>query len=71
MLFCKIGIAKQNTIRQLTASFLQENNGDETIPELISYCEKQLAVSSEAEIIRDYLGLLVPTSTDAYSHTSI
>ena len=71
MLFCKIGTAKQNTIRQLTVSFLQENNTDETVPELISYCEKQLAVSSEAEIIRDYLGLLVPTSTDAYSHTSI
>lgn len=71
MLFCKIGTAKQNTIRQLTMSFLQENNGDETVPELISYCEKQLAASSEAEMIRNYLGLLVPTSTDAYPHTSI
>lgn len=47
-LFCKIGIVKQDTIRQLAVSFLQENSTNETVPELISYCEKQLK-----SIIRD------------------
>ena len=36
-LFCKIGIVKQDTIRQLAVSFLQENSTNETVPELISY----------------------------------
>lgn len=64
-LFCKIGIVKQDTIRQLAVSFLQENSTNETVPELISYCEKQLKASSEIEMIRNYLGLIVPISADA------
>ena len=70
-LFCKIGIVKQDTIRQLAVSFLQENSTNETVPELISYCEKQLKASSEIEMIRNYLGLIVPISADAYTHVSI
>lgn len=70
-LFCEIGIVKQDTIRQLAVSFLQENSTNETVPELISYCEKQLKASSEIEMIRNYLGLIVPISADAYTHVSI
>lgn len=71
MLFCKIGIAKQNTIRQLTVSFLQEDNTDETVLGLISYCEKQLKASAETETIRNCLGLLARISTDVDTHIPI
>ena len=42
---------------KLAVSFLQENSTNETVPELISYCEKQLKASSEIEMIRNYLGI--------------